>query len=698
MAVFINAEAVMGEPGGNAITERSRKSAIGFVRNRVMAESKSDIAQLEMAFAKEPTLEACLSLAQAYLESSRFMEAMVVCKKGIRNHADSVDARMLLARIYAEQGKVPKAIQEIEGLFQIDANVADAHCLLGQLHERAGRHEEAIESFKQAIILDRGQTYAVEALERQGVDFDPGPTPEEIEAQKAAEEEARRQAEEEAKRRAEEEARRKAEEKAIALAEHNRKLAEAALGQEAVANAPAQAIASFSPSFLGTYDPHAQNPKKRQQNLKFTIAMGAVGSLAVLFAIYLLWSWNQQVAKIGSILTSAKELVDSDTTDDLRQAAEKYEEVQQIDDDEPVSAGRLAWIYQTLVMDRGTTDLDSKAESAVAHAEKVASDQWYTAAASAKRLIWLGKMQEAQSRLDALRDLIPDGKPLPPRFRMVEGEILLRQGKHSQLTPIFTELKEKNDPAVLAWLGRTWRYLGDPLRAQAALSGALRFSPNHDAARAQRGLLGLDISHHSMSESDKTHLFDLGLKDLGQRQASYARLIRSELLRQNGETEKANSDFEKVSASAKRDPDYLLIDGRRLLEQKQFKAATEQLTAGIKKRPYQLELHRLLIEAAAAAKDSALAEESFNKANQLFPNAVSLQVARIRALVKARKVDVALSFAQESLKTKEKAELHREIGRISLMRIPTGQPPKRFQKPSNYPAQRHSVPEPRFMS
>ena len=43
------------------------------------------------------------------------MEAMVVCKKGVKAHPDRPDPRLLLARVYAEQGKDKKALEELQG-------------------------------------------------------------------------------------------------------------------------------------------------------------------------------------------------------------------------------------------------------------------------------------------------------------------------------------------------------------------------------------------------------------------------------------------------------------------------------------------------------------------------------------------------------------------------------------------------------
>ena len=77
--------------------------------------SPSELSQLEHAFATDPNSDSYRPLAEAYLGMGRFMEAMVVCKKGVKAHPERADARVLLARVYADQNKDRKAIEELEG-------------------------------------------------------------------------------------------------------------------------------------------------------------------------------------------------------------------------------------------------------------------------------------------------------------------------------------------------------------------------------------------------------------------------------------------------------------------------------------------------------------------------------------------------------------------------------------------------------
>jgi cellulose synthase operon protein C len=113
-----------------------------------------DIHALEIEFAKSPTLEACIPLCEAYLAQKRFMEAMVVCKKGIKSAPQNPHGRVMLARIYAEQGKGPKAQQEIEQALTEIPNNPFLLEVLGKLYLDQGRRDEAVQKLQQALAGD----------------------------------------------------------------------------------------------------------------------------------------------------------------------------------------------------------------------------------------------------------------------------------------------------------------------------------------------------------------------------------------------------------------------------------------------------------------------------------------------------------------------------------------------------------------
>jgi tetratricopeptide (TPR) repeat protein len=103
--------------------------------------SPAELAKLEHAFAADPMSDAYQPLAEAYLAMGRFMEAMVVCKKGVKAHPKAVEPRVLLARIYGKQGKDRKALEELAGVLQIAPQNKEALRWAGELQLKLGEAE-----------------------------------------------------------------------------------------------------------------------------------------------------------------------------------------------------------------------------------------------------------------------------------------------------------------------------------------------------------------------------------------------------------------------------------------------------------------------------------------------------------------------------------------------------------------------------
>ncbi len=111
----------------------------------------AELATLEHAFAADPTSrEAFRALAEAYLAVGRFMEAMVVCKKGAKGHPDDPAARVLLARVYAEQGKDRKALEELSAVLQTHPRDPGANKMAGLLHLRLGERNPGEQALRRA--------------------------------------------------------------------------------------------------------------------------------------------------------------------------------------------------------------------------------------------------------------------------------------------------------------------------------------------------------------------------------------------------------------------------------------------------------------------------------------------------------------------------------------------------------------------
>jgi tetratricopeptide (TPR) repeat protein len=131
--------------------------------------SPAELAKLEHAFATDPASEAYKPLAEAYLGMGRFMEAMVVCKKGVKAHPALPDPRVLLARVYAEQGKDKKAMEELQGALQVSPTDKIALRMMGALQVKGGEPEAGKANLLKAWEADPADTETTELMQKYGV-------------------------------------------------------------------------------------------------------------------------------------------------------------------------------------------------------------------------------------------------------------------------------------------------------------------------------------------------------------------------------------------------------------------------------------------------------------------------------------------------------------------------------------------------
>ncbi|BDG04596.1 tetratricopeptide repeat protein [Anaeromyxobacter oryzae] len=137
----------------------------------------AELSALEHAFASDPGSEAYRPLTEAYLANGRFMEAMVVCKKGVKAHPDDPAAKVLLARVYAEQGKDRKALEELAAVLAAFPTFAAANRLAGVLHLRLGERAEGEAALRRAAEAAPDDPEVRDALAKYGIVAAPPPAP-----------------------------------------------------------------------------------------------------------------------------------------------------------------------------------------------------------------------------------------------------------------------------------------------------------------------------------------------------------------------------------------------------------------------------------------------------------------------------------------------------------------------------------------
>jgi tetratricopeptide (TPR) repeat protein len=131
--------------------------------------SPAELSALEHAFAADPVSDAYRPLTEAYLAMGRFMEAMVVCKKGVKAHPDDPSARALLARVYADQGKDRKALEELQAVLGAYPTFAAALRMAGVLHFRLGEREKGEAALRKAAEVAPDDPEVHQALAQHGI-------------------------------------------------------------------------------------------------------------------------------------------------------------------------------------------------------------------------------------------------------------------------------------------------------------------------------------------------------------------------------------------------------------------------------------------------------------------------------------------------------------------------------------------------
>ena len=148
---------------------RAARSGTNVRGSRTQGLTHASVTELELQFAQNPRSEAYIALCEAYLSQGRFMEAMVVSKKGIKAHPEAVEAKLLLSRVYAAQGKFPRALQTLGAAIAAHPNEPRVYVLRGRVKLQGGDQAGAIQDLKRALDLDPNHRDAMVQLEALGI-------------------------------------------------------------------------------------------------------------------------------------------------------------------------------------------------------------------------------------------------------------------------------------------------------------------------------------------------------------------------------------------------------------------------------------------------------------------------------------------------------------------------------------------------
>ena len=637
-----------------------------------MSDRIADLTELEMAFAKDPTSLAFLELSAAYLSQNRFMEAMVVCKKGLRSHPTHLEGRLLLAKVYAGQGKLPKALTEVDAALNAHPEAPDALYWKGEIHSRAGREADAIAEWKRAIASDPTHSEALSSLKEKGIEVAPPPPPAIPASVMQAPPSLPPQAAPPVTSGSESPP-------PVSRNEESAARTQTPAPVEVAAPAPNQASPaqqSAAPSaalYLGGYDPVAEfRARSKGPGFGFTFGLGTLLLVFLVILVMGLRSYSERQEAIASQLKMALQHHAKDTTASLRLAAGEYGKVLELDDEHERAVPNLAHVHALLRYERGDLTVDEASRASLLQAQRLFPDHPATVAAQMLQQLAQQKIADAQSTLQAFRGTLPPNAAVPTLVRVIEGKLYRQSGRLDELKTLLEDLRKiTTHPGQLAWMGSIYRHLGDPLRAREAFELAIRKEPDHDAARAQRALLLLevtDLSNLPIALDDVTHLQDLGKSNVGPRQFAYATLARGEIQRVSGRQQEFERDLSSASEQLRRDADVLYFGAQALAADDKNIPAIEKLQEAVSLDPYRMRPWATLIRDAADAKRLEDAERALNDARKYFPNHVDIHLAEVWLLARKGEWDAAQKKLETMLKAKEDAEVRAMLGRIFLAR------------------------------
>ncbi|GHG62078.1 tetratricopeptide repeat protein [Comamonas sp. JC664] len=649
--------------------------------------SPAELAKLEHAFASDPSSAAYKPLAEAYLSMGRFMEAMVVCKKGVKAHPNAADPRLLLARVYAEQGKDKKALEEALGALQVQPEDKAALRMAGALQMKTGEAEPGKANLLKAYSADPGDPDTVTLLQQHKIELPrpAAPAPVAAPAPAAPAPSATQQS-------------------ASALSSVAATAAtEAPTARPAAPQQPARPAARAEAPAAKPAAPQTRRPQVVVEEVdeddddepaaRRRSSSGGSGSkfvtLGLLVAIPLFaigYGWystnaRQKSRELKKSLDAASELLKHDSFDSYKKAVEAADLALEVDSDSSVAHGYLAYAWAIRWGEHGGgDDARRQAEEHLAAGKKRGELSSHLIASEALIQTYSGKGKDALGQLEEkVKSLDAEGRSSSLLY-LTLGLIQMNAGDLDRGRDSLDRAQtlSPDDPRTYASLGAVYRRLGQDAAAWRNYDSALRYEKDHPESLLGRSLLMLE------QDSPNFELAHTMLKKLlesdpppSPRQLAAAHLARSLLVSRVSaamadmkpdlqqklaevtavpvEKEKARAEMLKSEDTGfsldKQNPELHLIKGRRLLAEGNYDAAAEEIRKAIRmdgsRAQFYVELAKSLMGKQGGEKEAA---DALQTALKTMGDSPKLVVMLGNAYRRQGKLDDALAQYQRAVK------------------------------------------------
>ncbi|MFO0724851.1 MAG: tetratricopeptide repeat protein [Myxococcota bacterium] len=654
-------------------------------------KSGASVAELELAFAQDPQSAAYIPLCEAYLDQGRFMEAMVVAKKGLKAHPTSVESRLLLANVYAKQQKFPKALQEADEV--VAANDKSAPAALGRAKIRllSGDEKGAIQDLKKAIDLDPGADEATDILKARGIIYPepppPPPPPPPMMMVQVPGPPGRAPS-------------------VVGVPmpmAYGMPQTPPPGNQEGVPTIPPSRGASgvmpampipgiILPPGFPPPRPRLEGEEELEQlansvadqsqaqdkggSAKTTLMLAVGGLLLVLFATGFMMYRKRVTEGIDDLTRSARASFLEDTYGSYQHSAKEFEAIlENYDSKHGPTAANLAHADAILLGEHGDTDKKAALEKVLALAEKTApesphtisakglsilysGDNRQTAAAAAYDAIWprIQKLREGnQGQVGTFADLT---------LGIIDIELGNYQTAADSLSMVSTAMPQSVRAKV--WYARAALRAGHLDKAEAGFSDALRASKDHPGARAGRALVRLQRGKLEGAAEDIFQFDDFAKKfpkQISDKDRALIEYARSEVYRAAGNTSTAEGAYQNAVRFDPTNADFPYGLGRNFLQNGRAKDALDPLRQAVKMEPNRKAFLISLADAETAVGDFGAAEKHVEAALKGDAKDLKAALAKGRWLA-AQKKPEAETYLKEVLDwSKGNAEANLELGR-----------------------------------
>ena len=584
--------------------------------------SPQELAKLESAFNSDPGSDAYRPLAEAYLAAGRFMEAMVVCKKGVKAHPNRPDPRLLLARVYAEQGKDKKALDELQGALGVAPTDRGVLRALADVQMRSGDAAAGKATLQKVWDLDPKDPETAATFARWKVEPPRPPPP--PEPPPAAVAPAARSA-------------------PPRLSEMPPGVVPSAARTRSVNGMPVQQRAAAPRVAEYDDDDQVSTPAPKKGHATRFVIM-AVAGVAILGAWY---GWGQWKAardiKLKKSLKEASEQLRHDSFASYKKATDAATAALDIEPNSTLAHGYLAYAYAIRWGEHGDGD-DARrfAEENLAAVRRSGDqDSRFADAAEALLASYSGKGTTALASLESKVKALDEKGQTSAFLYLTQGIIQMQLGDLERARESLEKAQQAapSDPRVYSALGTLHRRRGDARAADQNYGFALRYERDHPESLLGRALLALDSENAMGFPAAAVSLKKLLDADPppSPRQLAVAHLARALLVsRVQAASAGAPQDvarrladatgvpLDRAAASAaaakedeegfaldRNNPELHLLRGKRLLVEGQADAAVREMREAVKADPSRaqayVDLARSLMqkpEGATAAQEA----------------------------------------------------------------------------------------------